>query len=59
VPAAHDKAQAYALAASQEIDAADASFHADKGALMRLLPQLERTFGAWESFGGMALHDLR
>jgi hypothetical protein len=26
---------------------------------MRLLPQLERTFGAWESFGGMALHDLR
>jgi len=59
VPAAHDKAQAYALAASQEIDAADASFHSDKGALMRLLPQLERTFGAWESFGGMALHDLR
>lgn len=59
VPAAHAQAQAYALAASQEIDAADASFHADKGALMRLLPQLERTFGAWESFGGMALHDLR
>jgi hypothetical protein len=59
VPAAHGKAQAYALAASQEIDAADASFHSDKGALMRLLPQLERTFGAWESFGGMALHDLR
>ena len=59
VPAAHDKAQAYALAASQEIDAADASFHADKGALMRVLPQLESTFGAWKSFGGMALHDLR
>lgn len=59
VPAAHDKAQAYALADSQEIDAADASFHADKGALMRVLPQLESTFGAWKSFGGMALHDLR
>ncbi|MEW7851339.1 hypothetical protein AB2N08_21835 [Massilia aurea] len=59
VPAAHDKAQAYALAASQDIDAADASFHADKGALMRLLPQLESVFGTWTSFGGMALHDLR
>lgn len=59
VPAAHDQAQAYTLAASQEIDAADASFHTDKDALMRLLPQLERTFGAWESFGGMALHALR
>jgi hypothetical protein len=59
VPAAHEKAQAYALAASQDIDAADASFHSDKGALMKLLPQLERVFGTWKSFGGMALHDLR
>ena len=59
VPAAHENAQAYALAASQDIDAADASFHADKGALMKLLPRLERVFGAWKSFGGMALHDVR
>lgn len=59
VPAAHEKAQAYGLAAQQDIDAADASFHADKAALMRLLPQLERVFGSWKSFGGMALHDLR
>ena len=59
VPAAHDKAQAYALSASQDIDAADASFHADKAALMRLLPQMERVLGAWPSFGGVAVHDLR
>ena len=28
-------------------------------ALRELLPRLERTFGAWDSFGGIAVHGLR
>jgi len=27
--------------------------------MLRLLPQLEKVFGAWNSFDGMALHELR
>lgn len=58
-PAAHPQAQAFALSGSRDIDGSATTFHADKAALMRLLPQLERTFGAWNSFNGIALHELR
>jgi len=27
--------------------------------MLRLLPQLEKVFGAWNSFDGMALHEFR
>ncbi|MGF6273143.1 hypothetical protein ABIB38_001501 [Massilia sp. UYP11] len=59
VPAAQDEAQAYALADRRGIAGSDTTFHFDKPALMRLLPQLESGFGAWKSFGGMAVHALR
>ena len=59
VPAAQDEAQAYALADRREIAGSATTFHFDKPALMRLLPQLEQSFGAWKSFGGMAVHALR
>lgn len=59
VPAAQDEAQAYALADRRGIAGSATTFHFDKPALMRLLPELEQAFGAWKSFGGMAVHELR
>jgi hypothetical protein len=59
VPAAQDEAQAYALAGRRDIAGSATTFHFDKPALMRLLPRLEQSFGAWKSFGGMAVHALR
>ena len=39
---------------------APTTFHRDKQTLLRLLPVLEADFGALgDSFGGMALHELR
>jgi len=59
VPAKQDEAQAYLLGGRRDIAGSATTFHFDKPALMRLLPQLERTFGAWKSFGGMVVHELR
>jgi len=59
VPAAQDEAQGYLLDGRRDIAGSATTFHFDKPALMRLLPQLERTFGAWKSFGGMVVHELR
>lgn len=59
VQAAHDGAQAYAMKGSRAVDGTARTFHADKAALMQLLPRLERVFGAWPGFGGIALHELR
>jgi len=43
-----------------EIDGSATTFHEDKAALLRLLPDLEADFSAWDdAFGGMALHELR
>lgn len=55
----HPQAQAYALSGTRPLDGSATTFHTDKPALQRLLPQLERTFGAWKSFSGIALHELR
>lgn len=59
VPAAQDEAQGYLLGGRRDIAGSATTFHFDKPALMRLLPQLERSFGAWKSFGGMVVHELR
>jgi hypothetical protein len=50
----------FRLQSAREIDGSATTFHQDKPALLRLLPGLERDFGAWGgAFGGMALHELR
>jgi len=59
VPAAQEEAQAYVLAQRRDIAGSATTFHFDKPALMRLLPRLELAFGAWKSFGGMVVHELR
>jgi len=53
------RATPYALRTARDIAGPETTFHADKAALMRLLPRLEQTLGAWSSFGGIALHELR
>jgi hypothetical protein len=57
--AAPDGARLYRLAGSRVIDGSATTFHADKAALLRLLPRLEAEFGAWDAFGGIAIHELR
>ena len=52
-------ARIYALAGSRTVDGSATTFNRDKAAMLRLLPQLEKVFGAWNSFDGMALHELR
>ena len=59
VPAAQDEAQAYTLAQRRDIAGSATTFHFDKVSLMLLLPRLELAFGAWQSFGGMVVHELR
>lgn len=49
----------YRLAGSRILDGSATTFHADKPALLRLLPGLEADFGAWPAFGGIAVHELR
>ena len=58
-PAKQDEAVAYALDGRRDIAGSATTFHFDKPALMRLLPRLELAFGAWKSFGGMVVHELR
>lgn len=49
----------YRLQSTRAIDGSATTFHQDKAALLRLLPGLEATFGAWDGFGGIAIHELR
>lgn len=49
----------YRLSGSRIIDGSATTFHADKAALLRLLPRLEADFGAFDGFGGIAIHELR
>jgi hypothetical protein len=58
-PGVVSQGRMYALGGSRIIDGSATTFHRDKAAMMRLLPQLENVFGAWKSFNGMALHELR
>ncbi|SDE41772.1 hypothetical protein SAMN05428966_108240 [Massilia sp. PDC64] len=52
-------ARLYRLQSTRDIDGSATTFHKDKAALLRLLPGLEAEFGAWEGFGGIAVHELR
>lgn len=58
-PVTAPDAQLYRLQSTREIDGSATTFHRDKGALVRVLPQLEADFGAWDGFSGMAVHGLR
>jgi len=58
-PLAHPDARPYRLTGSRPIDGSATTFHRDKAALRALLPRLEKDFGAWPGFAGIALHELR
>jgi hypothetical protein len=50
----------FRLQSTREIDGSATTFHKNKDALLRLLPELEADFSAWDgAFGGIALHELR
>jgi hypothetical protein len=58
-PLAAQDARLYRLQSTRAIDGSATTFHKDKAALLRLLPGLEAEFGAWDGFGGIAIHELR
>ena len=58
-PLAAKDARLYRLQSTRYIDGGATTFHKDKAALLRLLPGLEAAFGAWDGFGGIAIHELR
>jgi hypothetical protein len=58
-PLAAKDATLYRLQSTRDIDGSATTFHKDKAALLRLLPGLETEFGAWDGFGGIAVHELR
>jgi hypothetical protein len=58
-PVAAPDTKLYRLQSTRDIDGSATTFHRDKAALVRLLPQLEADFGAWNGFSGMAAHELR
>jgi hypothetical protein len=58
-PLAAKDARLYRLESTRAIDSGATTFHKDKAALLRLLPGLEADFGAWNGFGGIAIHGLR
>ena len=58
-PMSAPDARLYRLQSTRDIDGSATTFHRDKAALLRLLPQVEADFGAWNGFTGMAVHELR
>lgn len=48
--------KAYSFSYSRKIDGSSTSFSLQPNKLMGLLPTLEKKFGAWSSFAGIALH---
>lgn len=50
---------AYMITSSTELDGSATSFNRNSAGLAGLLPMLEARFSAWDSFGGMALHELK
>jgi hypothetical protein len=58
-PVAAHGARLYRLQSTRAIDGSATTFHADKAALLKLLPGLEADFGAWPGFDGIAIHELR
>jgi hypothetical protein len=58
-PLASPEARIYRLQSSRDIDGSATTFNQDKAALQLLLPALEADFGAWDGFGGIAIHEWR
>lgn len=58
-PARNAGVPLYRFSSERTLDGSATSFHADKTALRRLLPGLERDFAAWPGFAGIALHGWR
>jgi hypothetical protein len=50
---------AFRLAGSTLSDVCATSFMGDAARLKKLLPELESDFSAWDSFAGLALHEVR
>ena len=58
-PQANPAGPAYSMVYERVLDGSATTFHGREQDLMALLPGLERDFSAWESFAGIALHELR
>lgn len=58
-PRANPAGPAYSMVYERVLDGSATTFHGREQDLMALLPGLERDFSAWESFAGIALHELR
>jgi hypothetical protein len=58
-PQANPAGPAYSMMYERVLDGSATTFHGREQDLMALLPSLERDFSAWESFAGIALHELR
>jgi hypothetical protein len=58
-PVTRANAPLYRFSSERTLDGSATSFHGNKTALRRLLPELERDLGAWPGFAGIALHGWR
>ncbi len=58
-PASQVEGPGFRLAGSRHLDGSATSFHGKPDTLRKLLPGLERQFGAWSGFAGLALHEWR
>lgn len=56
--AANPHGAAYSLTTQTVMPGERVSFHRHRDRLTRILPELERSLGAWPSFAGLALHEL-
>lgn len=50
---------AFRLTGTSAFDGSATSFHRDPARMLALLPVLEQDFSAWNSFAGIALHELK
>lgn len=57
-PQAHSSASVYAFSHSITRQGTNTTFHRNVSAMQKLLPELEKVWRAWPSFGGIALHGL-
>lgn len=57
-PQANPAGNAYAYSHTLDQQGSNTTFHRNVAAMRKLLPELENTWRAWPSFGGIALHGL-
>jgi hypothetical protein len=58
-PQANPDGLAYRATGSRLLDGSATSFHRNPAALLDMAPELERSFSAWPSFNGLALHEVK